>query len=72
MPTAVFEIECEHPQVVLNAVNFGERDNVKYSLKDGKISLHFVSDNVRNLVKSTYSVCNKIQLSIDTIEKFKN
>lgn len=70
MPTAQFKIECEHPKIVLQAVDFREKDNVKYGMEDNKIILDFECDTVRNLVKATYSVCNKIQLSIDTIKRF--
>ncbi|KAL6121836.1 hypothetical protein NUSPORA_01177 [Nucleospora cyclopteri] len=70
MPTAKFEIECKFPEKVIKAISFGDKDNVKYEQDKDKIILHFTAKNVRNLVKATYSVCNKIQLSLDTIDEF--
>ena len=72
MHTATFKIPCKYPSIILEAVNFGDKLNVEYESDNEHIILHFKSDTVRNLVKATYSICNKIQLSIDTIENFND
>ncbi|ORD94665.1 hypothetical protein ECANGB1_242 [Enterospora canceri] len=72
MPTAQFEIECDYAEMVVKAATFEDRENVTYSVVDGnKIVLQFKAKTVKSLIKATYSVCNKIQLSMETVEKFK-
>ena len=70
MSTATFNIECKYPEKVMKAVEFEDKDSVKFECKEDRIILHFTAKNVRSLVKATYSVCNKIQLSLDTISEF--
>lgn len=64
-----FEIECTHPELVMKAVSVDDSSEVKYSVENGKLIVYIESDSLKSLMKISYSSCNRIQLSIDTIDK---
>lgn len=71
MQIAKFEIECSEPELIIKAIQFEEQDNVVYEIINNKLVLNFTVDDIKTLIKSAYSTCNKVELAINTIEKFK-
>ena len=71
MQTAKFEIECSEPEIIIKAVKFEDQDNVVYEIINNKLILNFTANDIKTLIKSAYSTCKKVELAINTIEKFK-
>ena len=42
-----------------------------YEIINNKLILNFTANDIKTLIKSAYSTCNKVELAINTIEKFK-
>lgn len=72
MNTARFEIVCKDPEIVKNSVQVDDSAGVRYAVENGKLVLEIEAESVRTLMKIANSACNRIQLSIDTINKFGN
>lgn len=70
MCLARFEIECKNPEIVRRSVELDDSSTIKYTVEEDKLILEIEADSLSSLMKIAYSVCNRIQLSIDTIEKF--
>ena len=70
MPTATIEIECSDPKLILDAVDFEKHENLKFTALDKILKLEMKTTDVKGLIKTTYSTCNKIQLALDAHEKF--
>lgn len=70
MHSAKFEIACKNPEIIKKAVEIDDSSEIKYICADKKLVLEINSDSLTTLMKIAYSACNRIQLSIDTIEKF--
>lgn len=70
MSTARFEITCESPEIVRDSVQVDDSTEVRYTVENGKLVFEIEAESVRTLMKIAYSVCNRVQLSIDTISKF--
>lgn len=71
MHKAKFEITCENPGIVKNAVEVDDKAEVKYTVMDSRLILEIESECLRTLMKIAYSACNRVQLSIETLNKFK-
>lgn len=71
MHRAKFEIECEEPEIVMKAVEIDDRSEVKYSFVPGMLIFEVECECLKSLMKISYSACNRIQLSIETTNKFK-
>lgn len=70
MHSAKFEIACEHPEIVKQAVEIDDKSEVKYTVGEKKLVLEIESDSLKLLMKIAYSACNRVLLSIDTTERF--
>ena len=66
-----FEIECELPEIIMKAVQIDDKSEVKYSYEPGKLIFEIKNECLKSLMKISYSVCNRIQLAIETANKFK-
>lgn len=71
MHSAKFEIECSDPELVKKAVEVDDKSEVKYSSVENKLIFEIRSDCLKSLMKIAYSACNRVELSIETIKKFK-
>lgn len=72
MHTAKFEIECRHPEIVKEAVEVDGKSEAEYTVEDNKLVVGVKSENLKTLMKIVHSVYQKVQLSLDTIDKFGN
>ncbi|KAI5183900.1 hypothetical protein PAEPH01_2963 [Pancytospora epiphaga] len=70
MARAVFEIECLHPEIVRDAVLPDDTHPIRFTVNDNILTVEIEASSVKELMKISYSMCNRIQLSIDTIERF--
>lgn len=71
MTKSRFEIDCIEPQIVIDSVSIDDTHQVDFSVENGKLIIEIEAESVKDLMKISYSVCNRVQLSIDTINKFK-
>lgn len=65
-----FEIECKEPEIIMKSVQIDDKSEVEYSCSPGKLIFEVKSDCLKSLMKISYSACNRIQLAIETVEKF--
>lgn len=70
MHSAKFEIECENPELVKKAVEIDDKSEVNYITENKKIIIIIECESLKTLMKITYSACNRIQLSIEALNKF--
>lgn len=70
MHSAKFEIECENPELVKKAVEIDDKSEVNYITENKKIIIIIECESLKTLMKIAYSACNRIQLSIETLNKF--
>ncbi len=69
---AQYEIECDNPELIMNAVDFrDDKDKLTvYEVKNNKLVITFEASSIDQLIKNTYAVCNKIKLPISTMKEF--
>jgi hypothetical protein len=70
MVRAVFEIECERPEIVRDAVMPDDTHPVKFRTGQKMLVMEIEAASVKHLMKIAYSTCNRIQLSIETVDMF--
>ncbi len=71
MAKSRFEVECLNPQIVINSVSIDDTYPIKFTADNNKLIIEIEADTLKEVMKISYSVCNRVQLSIDTIKKFK-
>lgn len=71
MHLAKFEIDCANPELVVKAVQIDDESEIKYTISGQKIIFEAESESLKTLMKIVYSTCNRIQLSMETIDNFK-
>lgn len=71
MARARFEIDCKRPDAVMDSVRMDDTHPVAFSTAPGMLVIEIEAGTTRDLMKIAYSVCNRVQLSIDTINKFR-
>jgi len=70
MHRARFEIECERAQLVKEAVEIDDKSEVRYTVSEDKLVVEVEAAEMKTLMKIVYSTGNRIQLSLDTVNKF--
>lgn len=65
-----FEIECKNPEIVMKAVQTDDISEVKYGTENNKLIFEISSECLKTFTKIVYSTCNRVQLSIETVNKF--
>lgn len=71
MAKARFEIDCRRPDAVMESVRMDDTHPVMFSVEPGMLVIEIEAETTRDLMKISYSVCNRVQLSIDTVNKFQ-
>lgn len=71
MAKARFEIDCGRPEIVMNSVQMDDTHPVKFTVEPDMLVIEIEADSTKNLMKIAYSVCNRVQLSIDTVDQFQ-
>jgi hypothetical protein len=66
-----FEIECDEPEIIMKAVQIDDKSEVQYSCSPGKLIFEVKNECLKSLMKISYSACNRIQLAIETTNKFR-
>lgn len=70
MAKALFEVECENAEIVRQAVDIEGDTSIDMKAEKNKLIFTIEAPSLRELMKVSYSIGNKIQLSIDTVETF--
>lgn len=70
MAKARFEIGCPEPEIVKRAVEIENAHPITFITEPNALILEIEADTVKDLMKISYSICNRIQLAIETVEKF--
>lgn len=70
MHRAKFEIECERAQLVKEAVEVDDKSEVKYTVDGNKLVVEVEAEDLKTLMKIVYSTGHRVQLSLDTVNKF--
>ncbi|ORD99928.1 hypothetical protein A0H76_2676 [Hepatospora eriocheir] len=65
------KIDCEKPELVAQAVEYDTRDGIVFNTEENKLSLSFTCENISTLKKVVYSTGNLIDVSMETIRRFK-
>lgn len=71
MSKAHFEVECLEPEIIKNAVKVDDTHPVHFSIENKTLIIDIEASNLKELMKISYSVCNRVQLAIDTVNNFK-
>lgn len=71
MARARFEIECCRPEIVKGSLGEEDEHPLAFTVEPGMLIIEVEAATVRELMKVSYSVCNRVQLAIDTVEQFK-
>lgn len=72
MNKAKIEIICDNPEIIIESVQIDDTTEVKYKAECKKLIFEVETESLSLLSKITYSTINRIQLAMDTVEKFKN
>ncbi|KAI5148287.1 hypothetical protein ENBRE01_0220 [Enteropsectra breve] len=72
MQRATFKIKCISPEIVAKAVNLEEKENAQFNVDGETLVVEISAESLKELMKVSYSICNRIQLSIDTLDALKS
>ena len=70
MMKAKFEIVCAQPEIIRDAIAIGNTHPVSFAPGHGTLVFEIEAETLKELMKISYSVCNRIQLSMETVDKF--